>query len=69
LGCARKAYNGGYQFVCTVQDTVPHRIVWVTNGTGTLATTATSYQTEDGTINPVVGGVVPTSSSPIFITQ
>lgn len=69
LGCLRTSFNHGYKFVCTVEDTIAHQIVWVTNGTGTFATTASSYQTDDGVVHSVVGGVVPINDSPVFILQ
>ena len=67
LGCVGS--NRGTQFVCTLQDTTAHQVVWLTTGTGNFATTASSYQTEDGVIYSVVGGSVPINSSPIFILQ
>jgi hypothetical protein len=69
LGCVRTGNNPSYRFVCTLQDTTSHPIVWVTNGTGTFTTTASSYQTTDGVIHAVVGGSVPIDGSPIFILQ
>lgn len=67
MGCTQT----GYQYVCTLQDAdaTPHQIVWLTQGTGSFATTASTYQTTDGTINPVVGGSVPINDSPVFILQ
>jgi hypothetical protein len=69
LGCVRSSYNHGYKFVCALQDTIFHPIVWVTHGTGTFTTTASFYQTTDGVIHAVVGGSVPINDSPIFIVQ
>jgi hypothetical protein len=74
LGRIRTAYNHGHKFVRTLQDrtekdTTSHPIVWVTHGTGTFTTTASSYQTTGGVIHAVVGGSVPINASPIFILQ
>jgi polysaccharide biosynthesis protein PslG len=68
-GCVVTPYDGGDEYVCTLQDTTAHQIVWVTNGTGTFATTASEYETELGGIVKVVNGSVPISSSPIFIVK
>jgi hypothetical protein len=68
MGCVQSGLRK-YQFTCTLQDTTAHQIVWLTNGTGTFTTTASTYQTTDGVIHPVVGGGVPINSSPIFILQ
>jgi len=68
-GCVRTSYLGGYQYVCTLQDTTAHPIVWVTTGTGMFTTTASTYQTTDGVTHSVVGGSVPINDSPIFILQ
>jgi hypothetical protein len=69
MGCVQTKYDGGYKYVCTMQDTTAHQIVWVTNGTGTFATTASTYETDEGVVNPVVGGSVPINDSPVFISQ
>jgi hypothetical protein len=68
-GCVHTSVNGGYQYVCTLQDTTAHPIVWLTTGTGTFATTASTYQTTDGITHSVVGGSVPINDSPIFIVK
>jgi hypothetical protein len=72
LGCKRTGYGHGHKFVCTLQDTTDatfHPIIWLTHGTGTFTTTASSYQTTDGFIHPVVGGSVPINGSAVFILQ
>jgi hypothetical protein len=68
-GCGRTPVNGGYRYVCTVQDTTAHPIVWVTVGSTTFTTTASEYQDNLGVTYPVVGGSVPINDSPIFILQ
>ena len=68
-GCVKSGVNGGYQYVCTLMDTIAHPIVWLTVGTGTYATTASTYQTTDGVTHSVVGGSVPINDSPIFIVK
>jgi polysaccharide biosynthesis protein PslG len=71
LGCVATPAHGGDQYVCTMQDSdgTNHQIVWLTNGSGTFATTASSYETDMGVVNPVVNGSVPINDAPIFILQ
>jgi len=69
MGCKRKTFDGGYEYECTMQDTTAHQIVWATNGSTTFKTTASTYQTDEGVITPVVGGSVPINDSPVIIPQ
>jgi len=69
MGCVQTKYDGGYEYVCTWEDTTAHQIVWLTSGSGTFATTASSYQTDIGDTMPVVEGSVPINDSPVFISQ
>ena len=67
MGCTQS----GSQYVCTLQDanSTPHQIVWLTQGTGTFPTSASTYQTTDGIVHSVIGGGVPINDSPVFILQ
>jgi hypothetical protein len=68
-GCVKTGYNSGYQYVCTLQDTTAHQIAWVTNGSKTINTKVTTYQTTDGVLHSVVGGSITINDSPIFVVQ
>jgi hypothetical protein len=69
MGCVATKYGAGDEYVCTWEDTTAHQIVWLTSGSGTFATTASSYQTDIGDTMPVVEGSVPINDSPVFISQ
>lgn len=71
LGCSKawNKVNQGYAYLCTLQDTTAHQVLWITAGATTYSTTASSYETTDGVIHPVVGGSVPVNDSPVFILQ
>ncbi|SRR5581483_3482665 len=66
-GCIQK----GYGYMCTEQDSngIDHPIIWMTQGTANYATKASQYQTTDGVIHQVIGGLIPLNDSPIFILQ
>lgn len=71
LGCKSTwvTANQGYLYVCNVQDSTTHQIVWITNGTSTYSTTASTYETEMGVTQSVVGGSIPIGSSPVFTSE
>lgn len=66
-GCIQK----GAGYICTEQDASgnKHPIVWMTQGTANYSTKASQYQTTDGVVHQVVGGLVPVNDSPVFILQ